>query len=141
MRDCSTIHNTSNTSVVFCTSYEKIARKMTKRRIEGEQIFMLQPRVCKVVGGVAIIKVGSINNRPISWPHCTVRMVLYWKDRAPALETTSLLCFISQLLLGRGGNTLKNSLFSNSIFLIFFLSRWLAKTPGSFLTPKANWSC
>ena len=42
---------------------------MTKRRIEGEQIFMLQPRVCKVVGGVAIIKVGSINNRPIS---CTV---------------------------------------------------------------------
>ena len=75
---------------------------MTKRRIEGEQIFMLQPRVCKVVGGVAIIKVGSINNRPISWPHCTVRMVLYWKDRAPTLETTSLLCFISQLLLGRG---------------------------------------
>ena len=27
-------------------------------------------------------------------------MVEYWKDRAPALETTSLLCFISQLLLG-----------------------------------------
>ena len=27
-------------------------------------------------------------------------MVEYWKDRAPTLETTSLLCFISQLLLG-----------------------------------------
>ena len=52
--------------------------------------------VCKVVGGVVIIKVGSINNRAIS---CTVHSAdgsSYWKDRAPTLETTSLLCFISQ---------------------------------------------
>ena len=76
--------------------------------------------VCKVVGGVVIIKVGSINNRAIS---CTVHSAdgsSYWKDRAPTLETTSLLCFISQLLL---------------------LLRGISSTGLLFLTPALCFQC
>ena len=76
--------------------------------------------VCKVVGGVVIIKVGSINNRAIS---CTVHSAdgsSYWKDRAPTLQTTSLLCFISQLLL---------------------LLRGISSTGLLFLTPALCFQC